>query len=38
LEVRAVSTAVNKVTNHGPDLIKPVPAEADRPLQLAIAA
>jgi putative SOS response-associated peptidase YedK len=37
LEVRRVSTAVNKVSHNGPDLIDPVGDEADTPLQLALA-
>jgi putative SOS response-associated peptidase YedK len=37
LEVRRVSTAVNKVSNNGPELVDPVGDEADRPLELALA-
>jgi len=37
LEVRPVSMTVNKVSNNGPDLIDALEAEADQPLQLAIA-
>jgi hypothetical protein len=37
LEVRAVSTRVNRVGNNGPDLIKPVSEHADEPLQLTLA-
>jgi hypothetical protein len=30
--------SAQKVTNHGPDLIEPMPAAVDRPLQLAVTA
>ncbi|PZS25887.1 MAG: DUF159 family protein [Pseudonocardiales bacterium] len=37
LEVRPVSTEVNKVGNDRPDLIDPIDEHADRPLNLAMA-
>jgi putative SOS response-associated peptidase YedK len=37
LEIRPVSRAINNVRNNRPDLIEPLPAEADRPLQLTLA-
>lgn len=38
LEVRAVSTDVNKASTNTPALIDPLPEARDRPLQLSLAA
>jgi putative SOS response-associated peptidase YedK len=38
LEIRAVSTEVNRVTSNGPQLLDPVDEAGDRPLQLALAS
>jgi putative SOS response-associated peptidase YedK len=38
MQIRAVSREVNRVGPNGPQLIEPLPDEADQPLQLALAA
>ena len=38
LEIRSVSREVNRVDTNGPQLIEPLPNQADRPLQLALAS
>jgi len=37
LEIRPVSRDINNVRNNRPDLIEPLPAQPDRPLQLTLA-
>jgi putative SOS response-associated peptidase YedK len=37
LEIRHVSRDINNVRNNRPDLIEPLPAQPDRPLQLTLA-
>jgi putative SOS response-associated peptidase YedK len=38
MDIRPVSREVNRVGTNGPELVDPLPDEADRPLQLALAS